>query len=232
MYGRLLSLMWSRLRSETKDRMQKPGNPTLGWKDILWLISFTLLAGGCSTLGTDSTASRIGQLPMAARDSVYPFFINSPLDLPQLGRLSQVASFFQDNGFRHSTLLFRSSGDNLAGRILDLRQRDPDARIALIGWSGASLWIWDALKLLEESDTRIDLIVYLDSNWIKRRVSDRGHPDNFYRAVLIYRRNNPPVAGVPNSVIRRAGTGNHLAVAAHSDTIRTLEEELIRLASY
>jgi len=183
-------------------------------------------------LGTGSTSSRIGQLPMVARDSLYPFFINSPLDIPQLGRLSQVASFFQDTGFRHSTLLVRTSGDKLAGRILDLRQRDPDARIALVGWSGASLWIWDALRLLQESDTRVDLIVYLDSNWIKKRVSDRGHPDNLDRAVLIYRRDNPPVAGVPNSAIRRAETSNHLAVAVHSDTIRILEEELIRLASY
>ena len=67
-------------------------------------------------------------------------------------------------------------------------------------------------------------------NWIKKRVAEEGHPTNFDRAVLIYRSDNPPVEGVPNSVVRHVGTTQHLAVAAHRETIQTLSDELVRLA--
>jgi len=70
----------------------------------------------------------------------------------------------------------------------NIRHRNSNARIALIGWSGASLWTWDALTELNQSDEMVDLIVYPDSNWIKTRVAREGHPANFGRAVLIYRR--------------------------------------------
>jgi hypothetical protein len=82
---------------------------------------------------------------------------------------------------------------------------------------------------LSQSGESLDLIVYLDSNWIKTRVAEHGHPANFGRAVLIYRNDNPPVDGVPNSVARRVPTDRHLAVAAHPGTLEFLGEELIRL---
>jgi hypothetical protein len=111
-----------------------------------------------------------------------------------------------------------------------MRREDDGTRIALVAWSGASLWVWDGLTELDETGERVDLIVYLDSNWIKKRVIEQGHPENFGRAVLIYRSDNPPVEGVPRSVVRLANTTNHLAVAAHPDTIQALSEELAPLA--
>ncbi len=41
---------------------------------------------------------------------------------------------------------------------------------------------------------------------------------------------NPPVESVPRSVVRLEDTTNHLAVAAHPDTIQALSEELAPLA--
>lgn len=190
-----------------------------------------LLPGGCSTLGTPSLSDQLQALPAADRDRVYMVFVNSPLDVPQIGRLADVAAYFRDNGFVNSTFLYRSSGPQLAALSRDIKGREPGARIALIGWSGASLWIWDALTELSQSGASIDLVVYLDSNWIKTRVAEQGHPANFERAVLIYRNDNPPVEGVPNSVARRVPTDQHLAVAAHADTLNILGDELIRLSA-
>ena len=197
---------------------------------VFFLTVLLLVAAGCGTVGGSTSDSHIETVPVEEKDRVYVIFVNSPLDVLQVGRLAGVASYFRSMGFEHSSFQYLSSGPKLAGEVRDLRSEDDGARIALVAWSGASLWVWDALKELDETAERVDLIVYLDSNWIKKRVSNEGHPDNFDRAVLIYRSNNPPVEGVPNSVIRRVETTNHLAVAAHPDTVQTLSEELVQLA--
>ncbi|MBT8048724.1 MAG: hypothetical protein KJO92_09950 [Gammaproteobacteria bacterium] len=198
---------------------------------LLFSFLCAVFPAGCATLGTPSLSERLQALPAEQKDRVHPFFINSPLDVPQIGRLAGVAAYFRDRGFRHSKFLFRASGADLAARSLDIRREDPDARIVLIGWSGASLWIWDALTDLDIAGQSVDLVVYLDSNWIKKRVEDEGHPDNYSRAVLIYRQDNSPVESVPKSVSRTVATKQHLAVAAHTDTLEYLAEELIELTS-
>ncbi len=197
---------------------------------VLGLSALLLVVAGCATVGGSTTQSPLEALPVEAKDRVHVIFINSPLDVLQIGRLAGVASYFRSMGLQHSSFVYLSSGPGLAQQVRGLDREDGGARIALVAWSGASLWVWDALTELDETGERVDLIVYLDSNWIKKRVADKGHPENFDRAVLIYRSNNPPVEGVPNSVVRRAGTTNHLAVAAHPDTIQALNEELTRLA--
>lgn len=196
----------------------------------LVLSALLLVAAGCAAVGGSATGGTLEALPVEAKDRVHAIFVNSPLDVLQIGRLAGVASYFRSVGFEHSSFLYLSSGPGLAKNVREIRNENRGARIALVAWSGASLWVWDALTELDETGERIDLIVYLDSNWIKKRVADRGHPDNFDRAVLIYRADNPPVEGVPNSVVTQVGTTNHLAVAAHRDTVLALSEELTRLA--
>ena len=188
-----------------------------------------LLSGGCSTPLTSNADDSLLSWSVSERERIFPIFVNSPLDIAQIGRLAETASYFQARGFMRSDFLFNSSGPELATMTRDIRNRNPNARIALIGWSGASLWIWDALTELSRTGEMVDLIVYLDSNWIKTRVAREGHPANFGRAVLIYRRNNPPVIGVPGAVSRQVDTTHHLAVAAHEDTLEFLDEEFMRL---
>lgn len=188
-----------------------------------------LLSGGCSTPLTSNADDSLLSWSVSERERIFPIFVNSPLDVAQIGRLADSASYFQARGFMRSDFLFNSSGSELATMTRDIRSRNPNARIALIGWSGASLWIWDALTELSQTGETVDLIVYLDSNWIKTRVAREGHPTNFRRAVLIYRRGNPPVVGVPGAVSRQVDTTLHLAVAAHEDTLEFLDEEFMRL---
>lgn len=197
---------------------------------VLGLSALLIVAAGCASVGGSTTENPLEELPAEAKDRVHVIFVNSPLDVLQIGRLAGVASYFRSSGLQHSSFLYLSSGPGLVKEVRGIRSEDGGARIALVAWSGASLWVWDALTELDETSERVDLIVYLDSNWIKKRVVDEGHPENFGRAVLIYRSDNPPVEGVPNSVVRQAETTNHLAVAAHPDTIQALSEELTRLA--
>ena len=205
-------------------------NPAPTRIPMLGLSCLLLAVVGCATVGNSTANSHVEALSDEAKDRVHVIFVNSPLDVLQIGRLAGVASYFRSSGFRNSSFRYLSSGPQLAGKVREVRSEDPAARIALVGWSGASLWLWDALKDLDETGERIDLIVYLDSNWIKKRVAEEGHPTNFDRAVLLYRSDNPPVEGVPNSVVRHVGTTQHLAVAAHRETIQTLSDELVRLA--
>ncbi|MCB1858937.1 MAG: hypothetical protein KDI63_11715 [Gammaproteobacteria bacterium] len=160
---------------------------------------------------------------------MHTHFINSPLDVPQVGRLGSVAAFFRGSGLKNTRYHLTTSGNLLATQIRQTRSEDPHARIALVGWSGASLWVWDALNHLSDTGEKVDLIVYLDSNWIKQRVAERGHPNNLARALLIYRINNPPVTKVPNSTVTIIPTMNHLAVAAHPVSVRTIGRALIDL---
>jgi hypothetical protein len=197
---------------------------------VLGLSALLLVAAGCAAVSGSAAEGALEALSVEAKDRVHVIFVNSPLDVLQIGRLAGVASYFRSAGFEHSSFLYLSSGPGLAKDVREIRNEDRGARIALVAWSGASLWVWDALTELDETGERVDLIVYLDSNWIKKRVADRGHPENFDRAVLIYRSDNPPVKEVPNSVVTRVGTTNHLAVAAHPDTVQALSEELTRLA--
>ena len=137
----------------------------------LGLLALLLVAAGCATVGGSTPASDIERLPVEAKDRVHVIFVNSPLDVLQIGRLAGVASYFRSRGFQHSGFQYLSSGPKLAGEVRDLHLEDDGARIALVAWSGASLWVWDALKELDETGERVNLIVYLDSNWIKKRVA-------------------------------------------------------------
>lgn len=212
-------------------RPRKPLVATRGTLCTLLLLCLSVLvSSGCTTLDSSSPADHEGSPSEPGGDRVFALFINSPLDVPQFGRLAQAAAYFRDQGFPDSSFIMRTSGAELAAWTRDIRRGTPNARIALIGWSGASLWIWDALTELNTSGESVDLIVYLDSNWIKTRVSSQGHPTNYGRALLIYRRDNPPVTGVPNAESKRVDTDFHLAVAAHPDTLRYLLVELRRLA--
>ncbi len=186
---------------------------------LLWLM-----LQGCASVGSAQLREQIRTQPGDARDRLHVHFINSPLDVPQLGRLSTVAAFFRSAGLKNTQFHAAASGDSLAALAREIRRQEPDARIVLIGWSGASLWVWDALQLLEKSDEVIDLIVYLDSNWIKKRTASQGHPENVANSLLIYRLDNPPVSGVPHSRVEIIPTRQHLAVAAHPRTVRVLGE--------
>ena len=195
------------------------------------IMTMALLFAGCASIGSAELTHRVSVLDQELRDNVHVYLINSPLDQFAMGRLGDVAGYLRKAGFANSSYRHWSSGGSLAKDLLELRERNPDARIALIGWSGGSLVCWDAATELAEHEQVVDCVMYLDSNWIKGRIEERGHPDNIIRLVLIYRQINEPPAGLPAARVYRIPTNNHMSIPAHDETIDALVDELIATAT-
>lgn len=191
----------------------------------------SLPLAGCASIGTPELTQRVRAVPDELRDNVHVYLINSPLDQLHVGRLGDVAKYLRQAGFEHASYRHWADGRSLARDLLTLRSQQPDARIALIGWSGGSLTCWDAATILSENQQIVDCIVYLDSNWIKNRLRDRGHPDNVVRLVCIYNEVRDPPEGLTAATVYRVQTTNHLSMPAHPQTVEALVEELIATAT-
>lgn len=198
---------------------------------IICVVGFSYFGGGCAGIGSPELTNRVAALEPELRDNVYIYFINSPLDQFAMGRLGDVAKFLREAGFKNSTYRHWAGGSSLADDVLELRAENPDARIALVGWSGGSLVCWDAATVLNEHQQVVDCVIYLDSNWIKGRIEERGHPDNIVRLVLIYRQNIEPPAGLPAAKVYRIPTNNHMAIPAHEETMKAIVAEIIATAT-
>lgn len=194
----------------------------------LWLLSLA----GCASVGSADLTAQIRSVPADQRQHVYPFFLNSPNDPLRVTSFVEVSDYARDAGFTNAHYYTGfSSGEGLARDIRKIRQADPQARICLIGWSGASTFAFDAAKILASENVMIDSIIYLDSQWlIDRRLSHQVHPRNVGHALLLYRQGHEPPADVPNAEIHVIPTEDHLAVATNPVTVEYLVRELRRLA--
>lgn len=164
-------------------------------------------------------------------DNVHVIFVESPADVGRWGRIEEVCCEMRDMGLRNAVYfepLIDGSWCELANDVRDIRAENPNSRIMLVGWSMGSMFVKNALTELEADGESVDTIVYLDSMTIK--LSDiTGHPENYDRAVLIYRRGHP-MPCLPNSVSLCVDECHHLPVGHHERTIDQLVQEAIRLA--
>lgn len=164
-------------------------------------------------------------------DNVHVIFVESPADIGHAGRIEDVCCEMQDMGLRNAVYFepFVDGGScELAQYVRGVRAENPHARIMLVGWSIGTVFVKNALKELETLGETVDTIVYIDSTTII--LSDlAGHPENYNRAVLIYRHGHP-MPSLPNSVSRCIDEWFHLPVAHNERTIDQLVLEATRLA--
>jgi len=198
----------------------------------VWLSAcLAFLSAGCARLGTPELTAQVQSIPAEHRDDLHIHLLNSPLDQLALGRLHDVAGYLRKAGFQHASYKHWVDGNALGRDLLELREKHPDARITLVGWSGGSLACWDAATVLAEHDQLVDCLIYLDSNWIKGRIEAHGHPDNIIRLVCIYNRTRQPPEGLPSATVYRVDTTNHMAVPTHDETIEAIITELTATAT-
>jgi hypothetical protein len=199
---------------------------------VLRFIIFLLMAlvAGCASLKNPELAARLDAIPSAQREGVHVWLVNSPIDPLCLGGLPGLSGALREAGFPNVHFHLIPDAQGLASEIRHCLANRAGSRIALVGWSGGSLAVWDATTSLARDDVTIDLIAYLDSNWIVDRVNERDQPANFQRLLLIYRHNNtPPV--IDRAEVVRAATGNHMAIPNRRETIEALIAALADLAS-
>lgn len=206
----------------------------LSYRIVLVTALLACMLGGCA-VGTRTMAREVrAAAPEEARRHVHVFYLNSPLDRPQIGRLAAVARFTRRAGFPNATFHRWTRPDELANRITAIKQADGQARVVLVGWSGASLWCWDVAAILAPRGIVVDRIIYLDSAWLTRRLGEFPHPVNVAGVTMLYREGHqpPPIAALPQDHIARyeIPTTRHLRVAAHPRTVRHILDALVDLS--
>lgn len=197
------------------------------------LAVFTALSGcaSCCPIPTSRFAFELEGRSERSLEEVHVIFVDSPADIGHVGRIEDVCCEMRDMGLQNAVYfepLVDGTWCELADYVRGIRAENPNCRIMLVGWSVGSLFVKNALKELEADGESVDTIVYIDSFTIK--ISDiTGHPENYDRAVLIYRCGHP-MPCLPNTVVRCVDEWFHLPVGHHEQTIDQLVQEAIRLA--
>lgn len=194
------------------------------------VLAASAINAGCATLFTPELRESVETVPASQRVAVHIWLINSPIDPLHLGQLGRLASALEEAGF--STHYQHFPGAESLIDAIETERAAPGITIMLVGWSGGSLTAWDAASALDEQGQRVDAVVYLDSNWIKTRINERGHPDNVDHLLLVYRANNPVPEGLPTARVARIPTGNHLAIPTRPGTIEAIIDLALQLSRF
>jgi hypothetical protein len=190
-----------------------------------------LLTGGCASIKNPELRQACLAVPAAERARVYPIFLNSQNDPLGFTNFRALADFAEACGFCNTRYHHFDDGRSLAKEVRAILREHPGARICLIGWSGASLYAFDAAGFLAPENITLDEIIYLDSNWVKeRRLNSQAHPANVSRVALLYSANRTAPLNVPHPAVFRIPTPNHSDVATHPRTAEIVIGELLRLA--
>lgn len=188
---------------------------------------------GCvaAPIPTSRYAFQLESRSAQSLDNVHVIFVESTADVGHFGRIEDVCSEMRDMGLRNAVYFepFVDGGAcELAEHIRNVRAENPQARIMLVGWSIGTVCVKNTLLELDTHGESVDTIVYIDSTTII--LSDlTGHPENYDRAVLIYRRGYP-MPTLPRSVSRCINETFHLPVGHNERTIDQLVLEATRLA--
>jgi|GEM_PF-4970289 len=197
-------------------------------RHIVLLIILVSL-GGCASWGWGEAKQTATRLDDNTKQRIHTWFLNSPLDVPRLGRLDEVANFVRHQGFTNTDFVGSTNVEKIANEIRDIRRRDRNAKFVLVGWSGASLYCWDIADLVARDGIVIDRIIYLDSEWLVKRLQERPHPRNVRRVLCLYREGHDAPTTLPNAQRITVPTTQHMAVAKNPETVRLVVQELVNL---
>lgn len=189
-----------------------------------------LLAAPCSGWSQE-TADGIEfarQLPSEAKQHVYLFFLNG-IDPLEFGNLSGLRDFCRDLGFAKSWYGQFYHRWYFQRVIEDIHQRDPEARLAIIGFSAGALAARDLAHALNREDIAVDLLVYIGGATLTN--SRRSRPENVRRLIHI-RANDPIFRGwaIEGADNLKCEDAWHFGTPMHPETRRLLAEALGEVA--
>jgi len=169
------------------------------------------------------------------KDHVYIFAVNG-VNPMCLGNFNGLCTYLRNQGFRNTYFgqLYTSNG--FATKIRDTRHDDPDARIALIGFSAGANYVKATANSLAKDGVWIDLLVYLVGDTVWNTPASR--PENVGRILNIRGKgliftggdilgfNGADIDGARNYRIEC----RHILAPSRSETLTLLMEELLPLA--
>jgi hypothetical protein len=168
------------------------------------------------------------------KERVYIFGVDGVNPLC-VGNFNGLLGYLRRQGFRNTHFGQLHTSYTFAGKIRDIRGCDPDARIALIGFSAGANYAKRLANALEKDCIKIDLLVYLAGDLITNTPS--SHPSNVDRVVNVRAQglvltggnlffNGEDMPGARNVRLEC----RHILVPSRSETLQLMMQELIPLA--
>jgi hypothetical protein len=175
-------------------------------------------------------------LPECARDHVYIFILNG-CDPCNLCNLRGLYDYVLALGFRNVYFGQMWHKGQFVKAIRQVRQQDPHARIALIGFSIGANFVRKMAQELNEDHTQIDLLEYVAGDYVRN--SRAFKPDNVCRVLNIrgwglvlvgggFFFNGADIDGCDNLNL---GFVRHSCVPANQTALELLARELTNLAA-
>jgi hypothetical protein len=175
------------------------------------------------------TAELTHGIPAPARGHVYVFFING-LDPVNLGNLTGLRDYVQALGFPKTYYGQSYHGAWFAREIRSIRAEDPDARVALVGFSlGTNIGRGLAQSLRDEG-IAINLLICLSSNNVIDFAHDRPENVGRYVDVLVHGRDLGPGDDPQTERHNLGGWVWHFGSPSHPETLDVVARELTALA--
>lgn len=170
------------------------------------------------------------------KEHVYIYTVNG-LNPMCLGNFNGLCQYFKKQGFENTRFAQPYTYFGFADEIRQVRHNDPEARIALIGFSLGANMVRDIANDLERDGTKVDLLVYMVGDTIKNTPYSR--PANVCRIVNIRGKglvltggdlfwNGSEIDGARNVHI----DCRHILAPSRRQTIELMMEELLMLACF
>ena len=219
---------------------------------ILWLLGFVGCAGPRDGNHADALAARAlssvhpvaepsaklrelcAAVPSESKDRVHLFVLNGA-DPLYLGNLNGLCARMRDLGFRSVDCAEMWQGAAVRDRIVELRRREPEARVALVGFSIATKSARSIANELKEQNVKIDLLVYLGGETIGNVPASR--PDNVGQVLNINGHGYMPRGGdlffngtdIDGAENQRLDA-RHILLPSRPETVELLGRHLVALA--
>lgn len=170
------------------------------------------------------------------KDHVYIYTVNG-LNPMCLGNFNGLCVYLKKQGFENTRFAQMYTYFGFADEIREVRKNDPEARIALVGFSLGANSVRDIANDLNRDGTRVDLLVYMVGDTIRNTPASR--PPNVNRIVNIrakglvltggdFTMNGADIDGARNVKLEC----RHILTPSRKQTVELMMEELLMLACF
>jgi hypothetical protein len=168
------------------------------------------------------------------KEHVYIFGING-LNPMCLGNFNGMLSYVRKNGFEKTQFGQMYTCSGYANLIRQIRQRDPDAKIVLIGFSLGANSVRTVANHLNKDGTKVDLLIYLVGDFIYN--TPDSFPPNVCKVVNVRAKGLVLCGGdllfngedIDRAVNHKLDC-RHILVPSRRETLKLVMEELLILA--
>ncbi len=197
-------------------------------------IALSLVATcGCRSIVSSTNTQMLRQHSACCLDNVHVIFVESPVDVLDLGGVKRVAASMRCAGccnVESINYYHGGTAERLAQRVREIQTCSPCSRILLAGFSSGTLIIEDALSQLEAEGRCVDTTIYIDSE-ILTDFGSSPRPSSSARNVLVYRENGRAPDDIPNADLYRVDEFFHLSVPCNETCLDVISAEISRLAA-